>query len=168
MTVLDGIRSNTDEAHASLDQAKAVATQAMGEAGELEQSAATHGWGGVAEAMRSAQTTLETTLTAIDSALRATMASAAALGEIADTMSSDEVAQRLGTTGDELGSARSAAVDAMETLDDAGSWARQAEAETVYQMVTAAKDLLESGIGVLGTAAGETTAAQSEATSWGN
>ena len=44
-------------------------------------------------------------------------------------------------------------MDALETLDDAESWSRRAEAEAVLQKVTGAKDLLRSGIGVLGTAA---------------
>lgn len=168
MTVLDGIRSNADGAHASLEEARSVTLQALEEAGQLEQSAAAHGWGAVAEAMSGAQQTLEATLSAIDAAAQAAASGVTGLGQITDTMSSDEVAERLGAVGEELGGARSSAAQAAEALDDAEHAAHQADAATIAQMVATAKEAVLAGIGGLDAATADVAGERSEATAWGN
>src|SRR3712207_2079706 len=95
MSVLDDLRSNAEGGYESLDAAKTLVMQASDEADDLEQSAAAHGWAGVAQAMSSAKETLESVVSVIDDALTATTEGITQLSEINQEMSSDEVAARL-------------------------------------------------------------------------
>src|SRR5262245_61064373 len=102
MSVLDDIKDNAQNAHQALDDAKTVLTKAADEAEDLQDSAASHGWAGVANAMSSAQESLGEAIGAIDDGLEAISDSLRDLGEITEEMSSDEVSRRLGAIGSSL------------------------------------------------------------------
>ena len=168
MSVLDDIRSNAEAAHGSFDEAKTLVKQASEEASELEQSAAGHGWAGVAQAMSSAQEALEETAGVIDNAITAASEAITQLSEITDEMSSDEVARRLAEIGQRFEAARSTASQAIESLDGARTSAEQADAETLARLVDSAEENLTTGRETLASAVTDTESEQSEATTWGN
>jgi hypothetical protein len=113
--------------------AKTLVKQASDEASELAESAAGHGWAGVAQAMSSAQETLDEAAGVIDGAMTATSEGISQLSEITEEMSSDEVARRLTEIGQRFETARTAASQALESLGDARTSAEQADAETLAQ-----------------------------------
>ena len=168
MSVLDDIRSNAEAAHGSFDEAKTLVKQASDEASELEQSAADHGWAGLAQAMTSAQETLEEAARVIEGAMTATSEGMSRLSEITEEMSSDEVASRLAAIGQRFETARSAASQAVESLEEARTSAEQADAETLAQLVDSAEESLTTGRETLASAVSDTESEQSEATNWGN
>ena len=168
MSVLDDIQSNAEAAHGSFDEAKTLVKQASDEASKLEQSAAGHGWAGVAQAMSSAQETLEATAGVVDGAMTATSEGIGQLSEITEEMSSDEVAGRLAEIGQRFETARTAASQALESLEDARTSAEQADAESLAQLVDSAEESLTTGRETLASAVTDTESEQSEATTWGN
>jgi|SRR3954466_8873305 hypothetical protein len=168
MSVLADITSHAEAAHSAFDEARSLAKQATEAADDLEQSAAGHGWDGVAQAMTSAKESLEAAESAIDGALESTSAGLQALGEITDTMSSDEVARRLGEIGHGFEEARGSAEQALQSLDDASTAAAQADAETVLQTLNEADGKLREGRESLDRSVSDAQAEQSEATGWGS
>jgi hypothetical protein len=167
MSVLSDIRSNADAAHGSFDEAKTLVKQASEEAGGLEQSAAGHGWAGVAQAMSSARETLEEVAGVIDGAMMATSEGISQLSEITEEMSSDEVARRLAEIGQRFESARGAASQAVESLEDARTSAEQADAESLAYLLDSAEQNLTTGRETLASAVTDTESEHSEATNWG-
>jgi hypothetical protein len=168
MSVLDDIRSNAEAAHESLDAARTLVKQASDEASELEQSAAGHGWAGVAQAMSSAQETLEEAAGTIDNAITATSEGISQLSEITEEMSSDEVSARLAELRQRFETAQTAASQAIESLEDARASAEQADAATLAQLVDSAEENLTTGRETLASAVTDTESEQSEAITWGN
>jgi hypothetical protein len=168
MSVLDDIRSNAEAAHGSFDDAKTLVKQASDEASELEQGAAGHGWAGVAQAMSSAQETLDEAAGVIDGAITATSEGISQLSEITEEMSSDEVAHRLAGIGQRFETARSAAAQALTSLDEARTSAEQADAESLAHLVDSAEETLTTGRETLAAAITDTESEQSEAATWGN
>jgi hypothetical protein len=167
MSALDDIGSNAAAAHGSLDEAQTLVKHASEEASELAQSAAGHGWAGIAQVMSSAQETLEEAAGVIDNAMTATSEGLTHLSEITAEMSSDEVAGRLNEIGQRFEKARSAASQAIESLGDAQSSAKQANAERLAQLVDGAWESLTTGRESLASAVTSTESEQSEATAWG-
>jgi tetratricopeptide (TPR) repeat protein len=168
MSVLDDIRSNAEAAHGTFDEATSLVKQAAEEADDLGSSAASHGWEGVAQAMSSAKEALEAADEAIDSAADSTSDGMRALGEITSTMSSDEVAGRLGEIRGGLDDARGAAAQALERVGEASSAASQADAESLLQTLTEAEGKLKEARESLQQAITDAESEQSEAASWGS
>ena len=83
-------------------------------------------------------------------------------------MSSDEVAHRLAEIGQRFETARSAASQAVESLEDARTSAEQADADTLAQLVDSAEESLTTGRETLASAVSDTGSEQSEATNWGS
>jgi hypothetical protein len=168
MSVLDDIRSHAEAADGSFDEAKTLVKQASDEASDLAESAAGHGWAGVAQAMSSAQETLAEAAGVIDGAMTATSEGISQLAEITEEMSSDEVAHRLAGIGQRFETARSAASQALESLEEARTSAEQADAENLAHLVDSAEENLTTGRETLASAVTDTESEQSEATTWGN
>jgi hypothetical protein len=168
MSVLDDIRSSAEGAHGSFDDAKTLVKQASNEASELEQSAAGHGWAGVAQAMSSAHETLEVTAGTIEGAMTATTEGITQLSEITEEMSSDEVGRRLATIGQRFESARTTAAQAIDSIDDARTSAEQADAQSLLQLVNTADENLTTGRETLASAVTDIESEQLEAIFWGN
>lgn len=168
MSVLDDIRSSAEGANETFDDALALTKQAMDEASDLEQSAAGHGWSGVAEVMASAQEALETVTSAIEGAVEATTQGLARLSEITVEMSSDEIAGRLAAVKIQFDAARHAASQATDALDEARTAAAHADAESLLRLVHGADERVETGRETLAAAVDLTESEQSEATAWGN
>lgn len=168
MTVLEEIRSSGDGAHGSLDEAQTLVKRASEEAGDLAQSAAAHGWAGVAQTMESAQEALDDADSAIRTAIDTVTQALAKLSEITDQMSSDEVASRLATVNDQFDTARTSTGQAIGSLDEARTAAEQADAESLFQAIDSADEKLKTGHETIGTAVTLTESEQSEATAWGN
>jgi hypothetical protein len=168
MSGVDDIRSNLEAARESFDEAETLAKRASELAGELEQSAAGHGWSGVEQAMSDCQAKLEEAAPGIGDALSAAAGGVASLAEITQEMSSDEVATRLAAIGERLGSARTAVGQARESVGEARTAADQANATTVVELTDTAETSLTHGQGLLEAAVGATESEQSEAAAWGN
>ena len=104
----------------------------------------------------------------IDNAITAASEGIRQLSEIAEEMSSDEVARRLAEIGQRFETARSAASQAVESLEDARTSAQQADAESLAQLVDSADENLTTGRETLASAVTDTQSEQSEATTRGN
>lgn len=168
MSVLDDIRSGAEAAHGAFDDARTLVRQAAEEADDLESSAAAHGWAGVAQAMASAKDALEAAAAAVESALESTSDAVRELGEITGTMSSDEVAERLGRIGSGFTDATGAADQALSSVDDATGAAAEADASSLAQALEEAGNKLKEARESLQQARSSTEQEQGEATTWGN
>jgi hypothetical protein len=168
MSVLEEIRSSGAGAHGSLDDAQTLVKRASEEAGDLAQSAAAHGWTGVAQTMEAAQEALDAADSAIGAAMDTVSQALAKLSEITDEMSSDEVASRLAAINDQLDTARTSTGQAIGSLDEARAAAEQADAGSLYQAIDGADEKLKTGHETIGAAVTLTESEQSEATAWGN
>jgi hypothetical protein len=168
MSALADIGSEAESARASLDEAMTLLTSASHEASDLAESAAGHGWAGVAQAMSSTQDTLQEAAAAVDDALQVTAANVTRLSEITGEMSSDEVAHLLTGIGDGFEAARTAATLAIASLDEPRATAQEAGARTVVERVDAVQERLTAGREILAAVATKIEAEQSAATAWGS
>jgi phage-related protein len=168
MSVLDDIKGKAESALQSLDDAETVVAKAKDEAEELAESAANHGWAGVADAMSSAEQSLGEVAGTISGAQGSIKDGLTGLSEITDEMSSDEVASRLGAIGQSFEGATGAVQQAQGGLDTAKDSAVQADATSVHQLIEEAEEKLESATTSLNAATSSIDTEQAEATSWGN
>jgi hypothetical protein len=164
---VDEVRSGGEGARRSLDEAAECARRATTEAEELEQSAAGHGWTGVAQAMSSAQEALTEAAAPLGDALEAVAAGLAALAQLTDESSSDEVALLLGGIDERFDGALTLVGRAAEALGAARQAATEAGAEGLVRLVDDVETSLAAGREALETAARATTSEHSEATAWG-
>ena len=168
MSGADDVRADAEAARRSLDEAEERVHRASSEAEGLEESAAAHGWTGVAQAMSLAQEALTEAASPIADARQAVAAGVSALAQVTDELSSDEVALRLGAVGERFGAARGLVGRAAEALGAARDAAVEAGAVAVVRLVDDADESLRAGGEALDAAAARTTSERSEAAAWGN
>ena len=99
----------------ALAHAERLAESARGKA----ETAAEHGWGGVAGNMEEAVEHLEAVVEQLGAAEQASKTAATALDEITDQMSSPEVVERLVTAGGELDTQTTSLDAAVASVDEA-------------------------------------------------
>lgn len=167
MSGTDGIRSDAEAAHRSLEDAAERVGRAVAEAAELELSAAAHGWTGVAQAMSSEQEALAAAAGSLGEAQAAVTAGISALTPVGEEPSSDEVAARLAGVVARLDAALDAAGRAAEGLGTALELAAESDAESLAWLVDDAADSLGTAREALETAATAAAAEQSAAGAWG-
>jgi hypothetical protein len=167
MGVLDEIRANIESARISLDEAGTAAERASAEADQLTDSAAAHGWVGVAEAMDGVHGALEAAASAIHAALRGTTAGIGKLPDVSEERSSDEVAAHLAAIAAELDTSRRDAALAIESLGDARTGAQDADAGSVMGLVDAVEEHVSEAQEKLHTALAATESGQAKALAWG-
>jgi hypothetical protein len=165
--VLADVRSKAQAASESLDEADSMVKRASDRADDLEQSAAGHGWVGVAEAMASAKETLDVVAYTIADAVQATSDGLARLSTVVDELSSDEIAVRLDEARRLFASGESEAGGAVETLDDARSSAERADAETVLEPIASAAESLNIAREALTAALKDAESEHAQAAGWG-
>jgi hypothetical protein len=168
MSALYDVRSRAEDAHRSFDEAKSLVMRASTEVGALEDSAAEHGWSGLAELMSDVQETLEKVLSAVDDALQGTADGVAALAEITSESSTADVASRLAVTSERFQSGRSAAAEAARALDEARTAAQQADAHIVQEALDSAEEHLIAGGEAVASAVTAAESEQTAATAWGS
>ena len=168
MSRLDDIRFHAHAAGESLDEAWGVVNRASDEAGDLAETAAGHGWAGLARGMNDVQETLQEVASTIDGAIKATADSVPPLSELTDEKSSDEVAATLRRIGAQFDVGRAAVSRSMERLGDARSSADLTDAESLGLLIGSAQDHLGVGGRALDAATTAVEAEQSDAATWGN
>jgi hypothetical protein len=163
----DEVRAGAEAGRRQLDEAGAQVARASATSGDLAESAAAHGWSGLAEVMRGVQEDLTEVVRALEGAVTAAGDGIALLGQITAELSSDEVAHRLAVVAERLRSAHGTALQALASLETTRTSADRAGAHVVARLlaaaqehVTTARDALESA----GTAAGAEGSAAAE---WG-
>jgi hypothetical protein len=167
MSVLEEIESRARNAEGALGEAQMLLGEASRTAQDLEESAAAHGWAGVAEAMATAQEALDHSSAGIDGSLTATTEGLTVLAEITEELSKTEVAGRLARVQDLFTSAQNSALDAINALDDAKTCAQQTDAHDLLELLTSAEAHLDEGGRIFESAAEDAAAEQSAAEVWG-
>jgi hypothetical protein len=167
MTRLDDITSSAHAAHTSLDEATSRARRAVDEADGLQQRATAHGWDGPAEAMSSASEALAAVAVTTGDAAEATREGIAALSEIADGPSSDQVATRLEAADRLFTTAASLGERASTVLEDARTAAEQSDAQVLSEQVTDIQEDIEVGLAALAAAVESLESERTDAASWG-
>ena len=167
MGVLEEIGSKATNAADALREAQTLVEAASQISLDLEQSAAAHGWSGIAEAMNAAQEATDHTLTAIDSSLTATTEGLTALAVITQDLSKTEVAGKLANIQDRFKSAQDAALAAGNALDDAKTGAQQTDAQQLLDLLDSAEAHLDEARRVLESATEDAATEQSAAEAWG-
>ncbi|MGH3739333.1 MAG: hypothetical protein ACRDT6_27595 [Micromonosporaceae bacterium] len=152
----------------AISTAVTAAQGARAEGQNLTQSAAAHGWAGVAATVQAACTSLEATLSSLVSANDAATGAASGLGEISSGMSHKEVAEKLTAAIGRLDAVGAAVGGAMGNAGQAYSCAQQSEADRLIAMIASVIAGL-NGVKAAGEAAKtKAEAERQEAVSWGN
>jgi hypothetical protein len=113
------ISASVKTAGAAVGEAGTRAEQCLESARTKYETAALHGWGGVAGNMELAAESLEKVVEQLTSAEQAAQTATTVLDEITDKMSSPEVAAHLVTASGQLDTAHGAAEASISLLDEA-------------------------------------------------
>jgi hypothetical protein len=164
---LDDVSSLVRAADQALSDAETAAGEATDLAGELEESAAGHGWGRIAAAMSQVQEDSATVAEAIHSSRTAIGKGLGHVSVITGETSSDEVARLLSDAAAELGSARAAAEAALRHLIDPRDRAQEADAAGCDEILRTAEEDVSRARELLRTAIERTASEQAVAANWG-
>jgi hypothetical protein len=141
------VTDRTAEISTSVKAAGAAASGALSRAEQRLESArnkcetaAMHGWDGVAGNMELAAESLEGVVEQLTSSEQATQTTAEVLDEITDKMSSPEVAAHLVTASNELDTAHGAAEASISLLDEAISHCEAAGQESLPAALNTLRD----------------------------
>jgi hypothetical protein len=164
---LDEVSSLVRVADQALGDAETTVAEATDLAGELEESAAGHGWGRIAAAMSQVQEDLVTVVEAIDDSRTAIGNGLRHVSVIAGETSSDEVARVFSDAAAELGSARAAAEVALRRLTDPRDRAQEADAARCDEILRIAEEDVARARELLRAAIERTASEQAVAADWG-
>jgi hypothetical protein len=118
------------------------AEQLSGQASELAEEAAGHGWHGIATRMQEVVEALEVTAAQVSTSRTACDTAAEELGLINDKIPAEEVATHLGASTNQLGEAGTALEGAVEKADEAHTAAAEIGQERMMQATVDLHDRL--------------------------
>ena len=134
------ISASVTAAGAGTGEAATRAEQRLESARNKYETAALHGWNGVAANMELTAESLEGVVEQLTSAAQAAKTSASVLDEIAEQMSSPEVAAHLVTASGELDTAHGAAEASISLIDEAISHCAAAGQESLPASLNSLRD----------------------------
>jgi hypothetical protein len=144
MNAVDDLQGTAEGVRASLEEVRSFVGQACDEAIDLEQSAAAHGWTGIAERMSSTKDILESAASVTEVASGAIAEGITQLATITDGVSTLEVARRFQEIGRLFESAMTGSVAAAGSLDDARASAGETGAHTLSELISSAEDNVQA------------------------
>jgi hypothetical protein len=168
MSVLEEVRALTRAAHAALDQTETSIVTAVGMTGVLRQSAAGHGWAGIARLIGEADAAVAAAGHAVNTSLTAATDGLNSLATITAEMSSDEVDRHLSGGARQFEAAHQAARLVLRCLNDARTHAQRTDAVKLDEVLMSAEADASQAQDLVGRAAERAASEAAEAADWGS